>query len=103
MAAEVADAQPTPSPTAPPTAPAGGGGSTQGTSPSGPGGSTQPSGAPPPSGSETVAPGDAGASPDQRPPVPYSTFKRERSNFNRKIRDLESRIASASEWEGKYG
>lgn len=100
MAAEVAEGTPTPPSSAPPTAPSGGG--TQGSSPGGDsGGSTQPSGAPP--DSHPVAAGEAGASPDQRPPVPYSTFKRERANFNKKIRDLEARFQAAAEWEGKYG
>ena len=61
----------------------------------------QPSGAPPSDGAP--GPGEAGAAPDQRPPVPYSTFKRERANFNKKIRDLEARVTAANEWESKYG
>jgi hypothetical protein len=99
MAAEVAEGTPTPTPAAPPT----GGGSTQGSSPGGDtSGSTQPqSGAPPSDG--PAAPGEAGVQPDQRPPVPYSTFKRERATFNKKIRDLEARMQAASEWELKYG
>lgn len=101
MAAEVAEQTPTPS--APPPSPGGGGSSSQGSSPGGDsGGSTQPtSGAP--SSDAPVPPGEAGASPDGRPPVPYSTFKRERANFRRQIRELEGRITGGSEWERKYG
>lgn len=102
MAAEVADSTPTPSPTPPASSP-GGAGSTQGSSAGGAGGSTQPSGAPSPPAEGTVPAGDASTSPDQRPPVPYSTFKRERANFNKKIRDLETRVHAANEWELKYG
>jgi hypothetical protein len=99
MAAEVAESTPTPS--SPPTAPPAGGGS-QGSPAGGAGGSTQPSsGAPPSPSGEPAPPGEA--IPDQRPPVPYSTFKRERANFNKKIRDLEARVGQASEWELKYG
>lgn len=98
MAAEVAESTPTPS--SQPTAPPAGGGS-PGAPAGGAGGSTQPSGAPPPP-AEAAPPGEAGA-PDQRPPVPYSTFKRERANFNKRIRDLEARFQAASEWERKYG
>jgi len=101
-------AAPTPSST--PSAPAPTGGSSQSSGPGpspGTGGSTQ-SGAPPSgesdagkvAGEAASASGDAG---DGRPPVPYSTFKRERSNFRRQIRDLESRVTAASEWEAKYG
>jgi hypothetical protein len=101
MAAEVADSTPTPSA---PAAPPAGGASSQGSSPSGPGGSTQPSGAPPSSGETVAAPAPPDSTGEVRgQPVPYATFKRQRSEFNKKIRDLESRVQAAHEWEGKYG
>jgi hypothetical protein len=108
MAAEVAEGTPTSQAVPAPPAGGGGGGSTQGSSAGGSGGSTQPSsGAPSSSGGDgdgaNVTQPEAGATPDQRPPVPYSTFKRERANFNKRIRDLEARYQEAAAWEKKYG
>jgi len=102
MAAEVAESTPTPQPAGAP-----GGGGTQGTGapPGGGGTSAQPTGAP--SSGEPAEKGGAppeGAGADARgQPVPYATFRRERSNFRREIKNLEARIAAAGEWERKFG
>ena len=66
-----------------------------------------PSGAEPQSGAPNGAPQagseQAGAEPATPPPVPYLTFKAERSRLQGQMRDVQRQLAEAQQYRDHYG